>query len=165
MAFFMEFFDIFAWKNSKNINVYIPAESTYSQAMEQCFKKWEEVTQHNISFHYINDKEIADIEVIFKSKFDSNEIKWYDFDIGRTTLQFSDKPKMTINIVQKDNAVGRYLKDDEIINIMLHEIGHSIGLWKHSCNKKSVMYAEIDKETEQKILKEDIARLSKIYKF
>ena len=163
--FLMNFFDIFTWKNPKSIKVFMPCDSQYSELMKKCFEKWEEVTQYNVLFNFTDDKDDADINVVFKSKFDSSDVEWYDFYIGQTVAECSNNPKMTITIVEKDNAVVRKLEQEEIIQTMLHEIGHSIGLWRHSFDKNSIMYSTVNSEIKQEILEKDVERLKKMYKF
>lgn len=160
--FFEGFFDIFAWENPKNIRVYIPEGTQYSQIIKKCFSDWEEITQHNISFNYTNDKKIADIEVCFKS-LPNKSLHW---GVTQKVKGYCDAvTKMLITVFLRDCHSGRILSKEELRAICLHEIGHAIGLWRHSFNKNSIMYSKLIDGIKQEILKEDVERLKKIYKF
>jgi predicted Zn-dependent protease len=58
------------------------------------------------------------------------------------------------------------MSNTEIYTIMLHEIGHSLGLG-HSENKTSIMFKGTNRTlaTKQEILDEDIQTLYKLYGF
>ena len=164
ILFLEDFLDIFAWENPKNIKVYIPEGHHYSQFVKQCFNTWEEITQHNISFNYTNDKEAANIEVGFKSLPNEGMFGGTTQKIRRGCW-YAVTRKMVITIFLRNCCSGELFSSEVLANICLHEIGHAIGLWRHSFNKNSIMYAKTFNGIEQKILKEDIDRLKKLYKF
>ena len=61
---------------------------------------------------------------------------------------------------------GELFSNEILDKICLHEIGHAIGLWRHSFNKNSIMYAKTTIDgIKQTILKEDIERLKKSINF
>lgn len=164
ILFFEEFLDIFAWENPKNIKVYIPVEHQYSQIVKQCFNLWEEITQHNISFNYTNDKQTSDIEVCFKS-LPNEGLHGGTTQKIRIGCWYAVTKKMVITVFLRDCYSGELFSNEKLTEICLHEIGHALGLWRHSFNKNSIMHAKTINGIKQTILKEDIERLKKIYKF
>ena len=173
--FLMNYFDIVSWENPKNIKVYIPKNHKNSELVKQGFEEWLTVTEGNIGFDYIEDEESAEIKVVFQNKFNEKQVEWYDLAIGQTYSSIYDAipakiAEMKIVIVERDNIDGTYLKKDQLYTTIIHEIGHALGLWRHSFDKNSVMYKSTNDdddndEQQQKITQEDIQRLKKLYKF
>ena len=64
-------------------------------------------------------------------------------------------------LIAEKTPDGRQLGNDAVYTVMLHEIGHAIGLIEHSDNPLSIMYATED--DRQEILKSDLKRLNGIY--
>ena len=169
--FLMKYFDIISWEQHQKIKVYIPENNKNSELVKQGFEEWSTVTKGNISFDYVTKDIFADIKVVFQNKFNEKQVKWYDLDIGQTYCYLLDNlpikiNKMEIIIVDRDNIDGTYLKKDQLYNVIVHEIGHALGLWRHSYDKNSVMYKSASNEgKQQNITQEDIKRLRKLYKF
>ena len=134
--------------------------------VKQGFEEWVTKTTGNIKFDYIKDEKFADINVIFQNMSTKEQIPLYELIVGQASVYHYEVNKIRkaeIFIVDRELITKRYLPKEELYCVIRHEIGHAIGLLKHSNDIKSIMHAEYD--AEQKITNDDIERLRKIYKF
>lgn len=133
------------WQKSI-IKVYIPQDD-YSSMMKKAFQKWEEGCNGRLIFEYIAEPP-ADIEVEFAEKTDKT-----DGDIGSYSLTVKGGAitNATITMAPKPE----YSKN-LIYTVMLHEVGHALGL-RDSSRKLGIMSTPIVES--QDIINTDILRL------
>ncbi len=129
------------------IKVYI-AEDSYSAMMQRAFEKWEQKCNGRLKFEYVLTPP-ADIEVDFADKTDGT-----DGDIGSYTLTIKGgtikKAEITIAPAPTQNS------NNLIYTVMLHEIGHALGL-RDSSRKLGIMSTPVTEN--QDIINTDILRL------
>ena len=156
---------------SQPIYVYIPQYGKYSQLMKKSFIAWEQLSKSLIRFKYIDSPQDAQIQVEFVD-FVTN-CGGHGHAVGCTQLATRGKNyyKSVVTIGTKEYAKiyngsvytsklrHRPLKN--IYGVMLHEVGHAIGL-EHSLNNKSIMYP-YDLPTLQYLTKEDLRLLYNKY--
>lgn len=142
--------------NKRPIKVYIPSDNAYKHTlMKAAFNEWQQKTYSAVWFSFLgeNKKNEADITVKFVDivtncknpsavgcthYYVDPNTKFYvksTIDIGSKSLQ---------ELKGDDGTVARKttpIPPEQMYGIMLHEIGHAIGITEHSQNVNSVMYA------------------------
>lgn len=141
----------FSWAKN-NLTVYIPKDNNYSGMMQRAFQKWQDKSFKQLSFSYV-EKKPADIEVTFPEKIEGTDAG----DIGEysLTIQGGSIVKAEIYIVPD----GKKYSNDMIYTVMLHEVGHALGL-PDSVRNLGIMHSPVN-ET-QDIISNDIIRLFRL---
>lgn len=165
------------WDNPKNISVYIQPGYERSIMAKHAFQEWTKVTKGKLGFVFTNQKDNAQISVYFCKKVPNFKGNTSDAVSGLTRTQeiykVIIKPsgqviKTPTNKLGKADVWiathtigGHELNRDEVYTVMLHEIGHAIGIINHSTNKHNIMYPSIDEKRE--ITKYDLGELYRMY--
>lgn len=141
----------FSWAKN-NLTVYIPSDNSYSGMMQRAFQKWQDSSYKQLSFSFV-EKTPADIEVKFADKIEGTD----DGDIGEYSLTVRGG-----NIVGADITIvpdGKKYSNNMIYTVMLHEVGHALGLTDSKRNI-GIMHSPVN-ET-QDIIPNDIIRLFRL---
>ena len=158
------------WQNPKGLKVYIPPKNILTEPMTHAFWEWQKQTNNKISFDFIGTKTTANIEVIILKK-DINVIcgnkkalgctKTFGYMVPNTQKRVIKKARIYIS--EKNNK-GEIMSKTEVYTIMLHELGHALGLI-HSKDVNSIMYPTTDDRLSkvQDIQPKDVKILFKIY--
>lgn len=146
------------WLYPNKIKAYIPPNHKRTVMMKHAFAEWTRLTNKKILFYYVSSPAKADLKVSFVKSIPNA-----DRQIGLTKSLVLSNGKITSSeiLIAEKTTDGRQLGNDAVYTVMLHEIGHAIGLMEHSKNPLSIMYATED--DRQEILKSDLQRLNKIY--
>ncbi len=148
------------WADPMHLKVYIQPGLERSTMMRHAFSEWTRLAKNKIVFYYVDSKNEADIDVIFVDRLSTNNGQ----AIGLTSCDYFPKNNnmshATIYIPAKA-ANGKVLTRDDVYTSMLHEIGHAMGIVKHSTNPHNIMYPLIDAKRE--ITQYDLAELYRIY--
>ncbi|MDE6138789.1 MAG: matrixin family metalloprotease [Candidatus Gastranaerophilales bacterium] len=146
------------WQYPTKIRTYIPQNHKRTIMMKHAFAEWSRLTNNKIIFRYVDSPKTAQVVVEFV-----NIVPNAEREIGLTKSSFTSSGGMlraTIYIAEK-TSTGYQLGKDAVYTVMLHEIGHAIGISEHSDNPLSIMYATED--DRQEILKSDLRTLANIY--
>ena len=166
--------------DKRPIKVYIPnVMSEKGQMMKEAFEEWQTKTYSAVWFIFLGDnkKNEADIDVHFVDIVtDCNS----PAAVGCTRSQTDLRGFYTYNIVEIGSRYRLKIKGDdgtvitqthvvtpqEMYGIMLHEIGHAIGIVEHSDNVNSVMfrYSMYDYKIPQHLTPEDLRLVYKTYR-
>lgn len=139
------------------IKVYLDNTGDKTKMIEAGFKTWEEKTSGKIRFKFVTKPHSGYANIVITTTDNFNDEK-----AGITHAQFgvNNIYKSSIEIGLK-NAVSREKFTDDLLEIIIiHEIGHALGL-NHSPDRKSVMYPYAI--LGQKIQQEDLDNLLKLY--
>ena len=146
------------WTYPTKIKTYIPANNKRTVMMKHAFQEWTRKTNNRVVFVYVTDPKNAQIEVKFVKVIPNA-----DREIGLTKSRYVGNAYSHADIYIAENTVtGHQLSNDNVYTVMLHEIGHAIGL-PHSGNILSIMYPSEDDIQEIRAI--DLEMLSDIYKW
>ena len=153
----------------QGIKVYIPKKDMLSTTMQHAFMDWQKHTSNNFTFEFVGTKSTANMEVIFVESGISGICRNGDA-LGCTTYHRARTvygnqkilgAKIYISMLDNNN---KPMTKNQVYTIMLHEIGHALGLG-HSNDKNSLMYVGTNHEMAegQEIQPEDIKQLYNLY--
>lgn len=143
---------ILRWDESKfPIKVYIEDDTNgsapgyYTNEVQRAFLEWQKATSNLIRFKFVSvpaDSQIL-VKIISDNKRQSCKAEECKYVAAFTapTLNGDFLKKMTITLYDV-NAINQPFTARQIYNIVLHEIGHSLGIMGHSENPNDLMYME-----------------------
>ena len=148
------------WDNPTSIKTYIEPNDK-KELMKQAFSKWNTATKGKIAFSYVQNPQDAQIVVNFVK--DASKSSKMEHAAG-VTYHRSIGPKMVSARIEIANNApnGAAFRKDAIYRVMVHEIGHAIGMFDHSEDNMSIMYA-IKGSRYQDITPADLKFLAKLY--
>ena len=161
--YFSDLNDYTLWQDPKNITVYFKDE--YKKALfKKAFSHWNSLLGGTVYFNFV-DNPNANIVCSFEDISESDEggiTDWYSFEV-------KDKKffkNLSIKISKYSPRDGKEYTDDQHYSIMLHEIGHALGISDHSPFKGDIMYFSTDSFLNGKgmISNRDVNTIKKLYK-
>lgn len=161
---------ILRWDTTKlplNVNIQNLAQGNipqyYMEEIRKAFIQWQESTDGLVKFNFIDNPKQAQIlvKIISDDKRTSCKQEECKYVAAYTepTLNGDLLSKMTISLYDV-NGINQYFTQRQIYNIVLHEIGHSLGIMGHSQNKDDLMYMERNPSNDMASEKSDFQLLS-----
>jgi predicted Zn-dependent protease len=155
------------WTNPKGIKVYIP-QNNLAVTMSHAFEEWQRKTNGYFTFQFVNTKSTAQIEVKFMES-GIPEICKVKGALGCTRTatvenHMGKRIKHAIVYISSKSNNGKLMTHTEIYTIMLHEVGHALGMG-HTKDPKSIMHAGTNQSmaVKQEIQTSDLNLLYDLY--
>lgn len=152
---------LYRWKPG-SINVYIQPGPNQALA-KKAFSEWESKTSQAVPFVFVDSPTYAKIKVSFVDKLNKNSYNG-TFQAGNCSYVFDGKYMggATLSILTVSPS-GQPMTQTALYNVLLHEIGHSIGLLGHSTNPSDAM-CTAEKRIGSGLSKRDVNSATTLYK-
>ncbi len=133
----------------------------YKQTAQNAFYEWQTKSSYLVSFTTVNNPKQAQIKVYFVDKI-QNPLS--DHNLGLTKLKYIANMNINadIQILQKTDS-NNPRSNKQIYPVVLHEIGHALGINGHSNTNNDIMY-ENNFTNDTHLSNRDINTLRAIYK-
>ncbi len=134
----------------------------YGLAVRQAFEQWAKASGGKIRIEYVPDNNSAGIAVNWTSNISSKD----PAAAGQAELIASDNEGATKAsvILCTHDIYGRNLTANRIARQSIHEIGHALGIWKHSPFHEDLMYYfEPYFDSAPKFTQRDLGTVRKLY--
>lgn len=162
------------------LSYYISAESDtpnyYIEMAKSAFADWQRESEDFVKFVQVSNPATAKIIVKFSGQADISNNNGHNSEYkAAVTSPVIDNEtnlkQMKINVLIKNN-LGEFLTPQQIKTLMAHEIGHSLGIWGHSDDNKTIMYYSLnnpydyyEKRIDTSLNSKDLATLKILYSF
>lgn len=126
------------------LKVYITgSDATYQSMAKKAFDYWTYTSKNFFSFAYVNSPKDADVTVELIGAAKSNCEEEGCLYVGGVTvpdIKHDILKSMNMTIHTQD-PYGKPLYPEDVYKVVLHEIGHVLGIFGHSDNPENIMYS------------------------
>lgn len=116
-----------------------PYASNCLDALNYALKEWEEQSVGVVRFRQTSESDNANILISWVTKMEGF---YNEHPLGLAELHRTEKNNfyVELQISLRDPTTAKPLSTEQFRSVLLHEIGHAIGLWGHSKDKNDIMY-------------------------
>lgn len=128
-----------------------PLPDYYVNEIQKAFSQWQKSTSDFMRFKFVDDLEEPQIIVKITTNNQTKNCteKECQYIAAFTAPTIKDDMLQNMTITLYDLAGNnRPFSPKQLYNIVLHEIGHSLGIMGHSYNKNDLMYMEQDQDND-----------------
>lgn len=143
----------------------------FREQLIAAFNEWINACQNRLSWKLVPNKEDASIVCSWigdRSKFQRKQFlqEGETFLTGRPGNDEGIIASATVTICTASPYGLKALKDSDIAQICRHEVGHALGIYGHSSNRKDTMYPRTNGFFPKKELSErDVETINRLYAF
>ncbi len=150
------------WR-SMPIKVWVQG-GVYKTSAKRAFMEWQNKTQAVVSFTFVDKPNDAEIVVLFEN--DISKAAETGDALGVTSLSVVNNKyiKSAEMRIKTTTANGAVQSPTQIYTVVLHEVGHALGIKGHSSNKFDVMYPS-DDNYRNVLSNRDINTVKELYKY
>ncbi len=150
------------WQYPNRLKIYIHEYSGQEYLFEEAFSIWNAAVSE-LGFSYVDSPEKADIQCYFIQGFGDSKAGVTQYSRRIINGKMYIVSPVVVKIAKQDSR-GRAFTENELLSIILHELGHAFGISGHSKNKNDIMYFSTETYQNTNISNRDINTLSEIYK-
>lgn len=154
------------------IDTSVQVPQYYIDLIQKSFMEWQSQTNGMVTFMPTNSREAAQIVFSFVDVDNSQICKGTgcEYSVGNTVPVTENSQLKLMNVkINAKNNLQRYFSPEEIHVVMVHEIGHALGIWGHSDNIEDIMYYSADQKYgiggNKAISPSDLSTLKLLYSF
>lgn len=136
-------------------------QSKYRQTALKAFQEWQYKSNGKVKFTIVKTEKEAQIKVYFVDKI-TNPISHNNLGITNLKYIINMNTSAEIEILQRTDS-NQMRSHKQIYPVVLHEIGHALGISGHSKSNNDIMY-ENDYTNDIHLSNRDIYTLKEIYK-
>ncbi len=135
--------------------------SAYRNYSINAFYEWQRKTQNTVSFQFVTNEKQGQIKVYF---VDTVNGAVSEDNIGLTNLKYIGdmNTQATIQILQRTDS-NKMRSYAQIYPVVLHEIGHALGMHGHSTSNNDILYPN-NYTNDVHLSNRDINTIKAIYK-
>jgi len=131
----------------------------YQQTIVESFQQWEIAT--GLAFSFVAEKQSADIRIFWNHHRQIGSLHLHGGESVMLQPENSEDQSLQIPGIQVEIEIFvrqtkqfDFLLPHQLQTVLLHEIGHAIGIWGHSCEATDIMYFEpmVDKLSQRDIV-------------
>jgi len=154
--------------NKKTIKyTYVDPTNFYGQTITGAVETYNELFENLFKFEYTKNRDNADVVILVKPKFDDTEKSNEAFRLGLTNTFLNEnnnhieKAKITL-IYNHPIDKNRTIPSEDMYKVVLHELGHVVGISGHSDNENDIMYPILAK-ADEKLSQRDRVTIKLLY--
>lgn len=154
--------------NNNNKSLYRPQFKTY---VLDSLNAWSKASGGKLSFLLTRNTE-CDLSISFTEKVGDVTLKPGEVPVEQGLTRFlldgkddlgSQISKAKVTILMFKPSSGKALSDDEMKEVCLHELGHSLGITGHSQNSSDIMYFNQSFRQLPALTRRDRATMARLY--